>query len=434
MRRIFSRWRPLQIVIDARMADGQSGGVQQWVIGLAAALSRLDDGTEAYRFLVSEGRGDWLAPYLGGRCSALVYPAQLPAEPPGPTMARAVRRRRRGLGPRLRVLRRLRRLIPTKKPVHVVSPFDRWLREAVADVMHFTRQSASKTTVPSIYQPWDLQHLHLPEFFSPETLKARDVTYRAFCAQASLIVVATRWVRDDVAAQYGIAVERIAVVNPPPVTASYVPPTAQEEAAIAARLGLPARYAFYPAQTWGHKNHERLFEALGRLRDRGIEVPLVCSGHRSDRYATLMRLAAALDIERLVIFVGFLSATEIQVVYRRATCLVFPSLYEGWGLPILEAFAADLPVACSNVTSLPDLVGDAGLVFDPTDPEAIAIAIERLWVDDGLRAQLAERGRARANQFDWHRTALIMRAHYRRLGGRRLDAGDVGLLAAEPLV
>jgi len=433
MSRSFSRRRPLQVVIDARMADGQSGGVQQWVIGLAAALSRLDDGAEEYRFVVSEGRGDWLAPYLGGSCSVLVYPAQLTAEQPGRTLARAVRRARRGLDPGLRLLLRLRRLVTTTKSP-LVSPFDRWLREAVADVMHFTRQSASKTTVPSIYQPWDLQHLHLPEFFAPDALRARDATYRAFCDQASLIVVATRWVKDDVSEQYGIAAERIAVVNPPPATEAYVTPTPEEEAEIAARLELPDRYAFYPAQTWGHKNHERLFEALRQLRERGIEVPLVCSGHKSDRYPALMSFAAELGIEGQVTFLGFLSSTEIQVVYRRATCLVFPSLYEGWGLPILEAFAADLPVACSNVTSLPLLVGDAAVVFDPTDPAAIASAIEQLWVDAGLRSELVERGRARARQFDWHRTALTMRAHYRRLAGRESDARDLDLLAAEPLV
>ena len=152
----------------------------------------------------------------------------------------------------------------------------------------------------------------------------------AMHGDAPLIVVATQWVKDDVCARYGIAPKRVAVVNPPPVTVAYGPPEPNEESAIAARLGLPARYAFYPAQTWGHKNHERLFEALRQLRDRGIEVPLVCSGHRNARHPEVMRSAAALHIAGQVTFLGFLSPTEIQVVYRRATMLVFPSLFEGW--------------------------------------------------------------------------------------------------------
>jgi glycosyltransferase involved in cell wall biosynthesis len=133
-------------------------------------------------------------------------------------------------------------------------------------------------------------------------------------------------------------------------------------------------------------------------------------------------------------FPGFLTPAEIQVVYRRATMLIFPSLFEGGSFPILEAFAAGLPVACSNVTSLPALVGDAALVFEPTDPGAIAAAVERLWFDDALRAELVQRGQARVLQFDWGRTSRLMRAHYRQVGGRRLSAAERQLLAAPPLV
>jgi len=420
------------------MADGLSGGVQQWIIGLASALSKLDDASDEYLFLIDDGHGGWLTPYLWGPCRLLAKSDVISAAARASTVGPGARRPRGRVGARFRIVRRLRRTLQRRllgrKPVQWRSPIDQMITEAGADVMHFPRQSAFETAVPSIYQPWDLQHLHLPEFFTPEARQAREATYRAFCAQASLIVVATQWVKDDVCARYGIAPKRVAVVNPPPVTVAYGPPEPNEESAIAARLGLPARYAFYPAQTWGHKNHERLFEALRQLRDRGIEVPLVCSGHRNARHPEVMRSAAALHIAGQVTFLGFLSPTEIQVVYRRATMLVFPSLFEGWGLPILEAFAEGVPVACSNVTSLPNLVGDAALVFEPTDPDAIAASIERLWVDDALARELVERGRARLGTFDWHRTALLMRAHYRRVAGRKLNRGEVALLAAPPAV
>lgn len=413
-----------------------SGGVQQWVIGLAAALSGLDDETEEYLFLVNEGQGEWLRPYLKGRSSLVVQPAM-----PGATSSTAGASSapmRRGIETTSARARRFARSVwrsmARSAGWRLPSPFDRTMRTVRADIVHFTRPSASSTALPNIYQPWDLQHVHLPEFFDPEVLRDRDATYRRFCAQASLIVVATRWVKDDLVASYGLAPERIAVVNPPPVTEAYPVPTADEERAIAARLDLPDRYAFYPAQTWGHKNHERLLDALGQLRRRGIDVPLICSGHRNQRYARLVELAHELGIDGQVRFLGFLSPAEIQLVYRRATCLIFPTLYEGWGLPIVEAFWSGLPVACSNVTSLPALVGDAALVFDPLDPAAIASAIERLWTDANLRTELAERGRARFRQFDWRTTALTLRAHYRRLGGRRLDGSEIKLLAAEPLV
>jgi len=437
-RRILKRLRPLRVVIDARMADGSSGGVQQWVIGLATALSQLTSGSERYLFLVNEGQGDWLRPHLGGRCRIVVQPATPSGVAAGPAVAGGGSGRRPGQRPRLglgrRIVRGVRRRLTGRKPPPRLSPFEQSMHNIDADVVHFPRQSASATTVPNIYQPWDLQHLHLPEFFSIDARAHRDEVYRAFCANAARIVVATAWVKEDVAAQYGIERERIAVVNPPPVTFAYVLPTPEQEAAVVERLALPARYAFYPALAWGHKNHERLFEALRRLRDRGIVVPLVCSGHLNERHPALVERAGELGVADQVSFSGFLSEVEIQVVYRRATMLVFPSLYEGWGFPIVEAFASDLPVTCSNVTSLPALVGDAGLVFDPLDPAAIAASIERLWVDAGLREALVERGRERLRRLDWRSTAETMRAHYRRIGGRRLSADELRLLDAEPLV
>ena len=300
--------------------------------------------------------------------------------------------------------------------------------------MHFTMQIGFLTTVPSLYQPWDLQHLHLPEFFTPEQQAWRELTYRGFCAQATLIVAASQWVKRDLVAQYGLVPDHIAVVNVPPPTAVYRDPTPIETSAIAARLGLPDRFVYYPAQTWPHKNHQRLFAALAFLREEGHVVPLVCSGHLNERSAEIADAASRLGIADQVHFVGYLEPIEIQVLYRTARALVFPSLYEGWGLPIMEAFSNGLPVACSDVTSIPELVGDAALVFDPYDPRSIAAAVQRLWTDDALAVELARRGRAVAGRYDWDRTARIMRAHYRRTAGQILNEADVALLAHAPTV
>jgi glycosyltransferase involved in cell wall biosynthesis len=305
---------------------------------------------------------------------------------------------------------------------------------AGSDVMHFTNQSGFRTSIPSIYQPWDLQHVHLPDFFTPGQRAGRDRNYRAWSEQASRIVVATTWVKDDLAAQFGIDPERIVVVNPPPATVAYAPLGPGAESAIAQRLGLPEAFLFYPAQTWAHKNHDRLFEALAMLKGRGLEIGLISSGTLTDRYDGLAALAGTLGIVGQVRFLGYVSPADVQVLYQRARGMVFPSLYEGWGLPILEAFAAGLPVATSNATSLPALVGDAAIVFDPIDAAAIADAVERLWTDEPARQGLIERGRDRVAQFDWDTTARRLRAVYRDIAGRPLDAADRAVLATRPLV
>ncbi|MGA9372824.1 MAG: glycosyltransferase, partial [Solirubrobacterales bacterium] len=109
-----------------------------------------------------------------------------------------------------------------------------------------------------------------------------------------------------------------------------------------------------------------------------------------------------------------------------------PSRFEGWGLPVCEAFSAGLPVAASSATGLPDLVRDAGLIFDPESADEIAAAVQRIWTEEELRRSLAERGRERSELFSWDHSARLLRAHYRRIAGRSLAEEDRILLAAQP--
>ena len=176
-------------------------------------------------------------------------------------------------------------------------------------------------------------------------------------------------------------------------------------------------YALFPAQTWSHKNHERLIDAIALLRGRGTEIPLVCPGQPNRRDAIVRAHAHARGVHDLVQFPGYLDSQALEDVYANARSLVFPSLFEGFGFPVLEAFAAGLPVTCSSTTSLPELAGDAAVLFDPTDVEAMADAIERVWTDDRLRGYLVVRGHARATTYSWDHLARSCRALYRAAAG-----------------
>jgi glycosyltransferase involved in cell wall biosynthesis len=131
-------------------------------------------------------------------------------------------------------------------------------------------------------------------------------------------------------------------------------------------------------------------------------------------------------------FVGYVSPLDLRCLYRLARFLVFPSLFEGGGMPVFEAFAAGVPVACSNVTCLPRQAGDAALLFEPRDRAAMADALVRTWGDGALRSDLVRRGRDRVARFTWDRTARIYRAHYRQIAGRTLGEEDRALLDAPP--
>jgi glycosyltransferase involved in cell wall biosynthesis len=160
-----------------------------------------------------------------------------------------------------------------------------------------------------------------------------------------------------------------------------------------------------------HKNLERLIDAFAALERPAV---LVAPGYRTPWESELAAHVRARGIESRVRLLGWLGDAELEGFYDAAACLAFPSLAEGFGLPVLEAMARGLPVACSNTTSLPEVAGEAAVYFDPLDVEAMANAIDRLLTDPALRHRLADVGRAQAAKFTWEKTAEGTIASYER--------------------
>ena len=412
---------PLRVCIDARLSGGGSvGGVEQFVIGLARGLSQLSDDSTEYSFLTYAGHDGWLRPYVGGACR-IVHGFGATRRP---GWSRALRNTPLLRAAAYKLFNPLRRRM--QKQVMLPPPISDGLVENEGfDLVHFPTQSAFITDLPSIYHPWDLQHLHLPEHFSPEVIRKRETEYRAFCAQAAMVVAATAWQKQDLITQYKLATEKVEVIAPAPVVEFYPVPSQVDLENARQKFALPPRFFLYPAQTWPHKNHIALFQALARVREReGVTIPLVLTGKRNDYFPTIEKNITDLNLTSQVVFLDYVSPLELQCLYRLCRAMVFPSLFEGFGMPILEAFLLGAPTACSNVTSLPELASDAALIFDPLDTEDIAQTFLRLWSDDALCQSLIARGQKRVSSFTWGQTARVFRAHYRRLTGRRLSAED----------
>jgi glycosyltransferase involved in cell wall biosynthesis len=426
----FGRRAPLIVAIEARITPGVQGGVEQVAIGLAHGLSSLTDGDERYVFVTTEDDA-WLRPHIGGQCELVNAPGS--ASQAGPSaLATSYPRLARAWG-------RAKRLALTGSPEPTpaapsVPDSDGTVERLGAAVVHFTMQAAYRTGLPSIYHPHDLQHLHLPEFFSAEAIAWRELNYRALCEQAEMVTVTTRWGRQDLLDNYRLPPDKVVVIPLAPAIATYEPLSAEASRAAFSGLGVSGPFAYYPAQTWPHKNHIRLVEALAEARGRlGVDVQVVCSGLLNDHHAAIVERARALGVQDLVRFVGFVEPAAVRALYQNARMLVFPTLFEaagGFG-PMFEAFEAGLPVATSSATSLREQAGDAALVFDPADVGEMAETIVRLWQDEELRATLAERARARVAQFTWDRVARTFRAHYRRLAGWPLTDEDRTLVEAE---
>ncbi|MFI5166658.1 MAG: glycosyltransferase family 4 protein [Thermoanaerobaculales bacterium] len=400
--------QPLRVCIDARILPGVAGGVEQVITGLASGLAKLADGDEEYLFLVYGAFDEWLRPFLGERCRVLrirggtrpTWKRRLVDVPPGV---------RRLIDAVWLVSRAGRVPIPRS---------DGFLEAQGAQVVHFCQQSAFLTEIPSIYHPHDLQHVHLPQLFSGRTRKTRDIQYRAFCSKAKVVSVVSSWVREDLVATLGVPREKIAVIPLAPPISSHPQPTEVESEEVRRKYSLPDQFAFYPAQTWPHKNHIGLLEAAARIRSQdGLTVPLVFSGQMNGFHASIAKRVRALGLSDSVLFVGYVSSLELSCLYKLCRCVIVPTKFEAASFPVWEAFAAGRPVACSKVTSLPEQAGDAALLFDPDDYVEMAGAIRRLWTDEALLRTLARRGAARVATLSWEKTAKRFRAHYRALAG-----------------
>jgi glycosyltransferase involved in cell wall biosynthesis len=308
---------------------------------------------------------------------------------------------------------------------------DRSLRARGVRVVHFPTPQFFGTTLPFLYEPWDLQFLHYPEFFTPEEYAWRDTTYRAGCARARLVVTATRWVRDDIVRRFGIAPERVAAIPRASLLASVDLSAARREA-LEQELRLPANFVFYPAMCFEHKNHLRLFQALALLRERdGLRIDLVMSGRQHRPFwPTVERELERLRLGEQVRVLGAVSDEVLTFLYSKARFMAFPSLFEGLGLPLLEAMRHGLPIVAARETCIPEVVGKAAILFDGKDVEDMASAIRRGWMEpDRARATLAF-APAQLQRFDWQDAAATFAACYRSAAGSALSEEERARVSA----
>jgi glycosyltransferase involved in cell wall biosynthesis len=407
--------------VDARIVSGYAGGVEMVLIGLARGLSRLEDSDEEYAFLTFRGHSKWLEPYVGGACRIV--------ETAAPLSYRA--------GTRLPWARGIWRRLPVLPGMGVAPPprSDGIAERLGAAVVHQVLQRGFLTQIPTIYNPHDLQHLHLPQFFTPRETATREARFRPLMAQAALVVVTSSWGRRDVIDHYDVAPDRVKVVPWAPILGEYPEPTPDDLVRVRDSYALPDRFILYPAQTWPHKNHRALLEALALLRDReGLDVTLVAPGYQTADFQALQRRTTELGLTDQVRWLGFVSTLDLRALYRLARAVVIPTRFEAASGPLWEAFQAGTAAACSNVTSLPDQAGDAALVFDPDRIDQIADAVRALWTDDALRTTLIQRGTANIERFSWDLTARMYRAWYRKLAGRVLSQADLALIEAPALL
>jgi glycosyltransferase involved in cell wall biosynthesis len=272
----------------------------------------------------------------------------------------------------------------------------------------FTELEPRISPVPAVITVHDVQHEYYPEFFHPDELRHRRHFYPESCAGADHIITVSEFTRQCVLEKYDIEPAAVSAIWEAAGSDFDWRGTAAEVPATRKRYALPPRYILYPANTWHHKNHLRLIEALAHYRrsHRG-EPTLVLTGVGKEGQEALDRAVESHRLQGLVRMLGYVPRADLPALYAGAQCLVFPSLFEGFGIPLVEAMLVGCPIAAANVTSIPEVVGDAAILFDPRDPKDISRALASILNDAGQAAELARRGRARAGLFSASRTAAV---------------------------
>lgn len=253
----------------------------------------------------------------------------------------------------------------------------------------------------------DLSFLRVPECSAPALRRYLERVVPRSVARAHRVLADSTNTKEDLVALLGTPPEKVSVV-PAGVESRFEPigeashfADRDRLEAVRARYNLPEHFILSVGTLEPRKNYPTLVSAYAALRRRGLPQRLVIAGREGWMFDPIYARVKAEGIESDVLFLGYIADADLPAVYSLAGLMAYPSLYEGFGIPPLEAMACGVPVVCSNTSSLPETVGDAALMVDPHDTEALAEAMERVLMDAGLRARMIAAGRPQAAKFTW---------------------------------
>jgi len=272
----------------------------------------------------------------------------------------------------------------------------REMRLGDLEVLHFpfSTMIPRVASVPTVTSILDLQHEYLPECFSKPELAYRKLVYGRAARDSDLVIAISEHAKQTLIERLGMSQERVRVIHLGVDLAKFTPSNATRE-----------EFLFYPANRWAHKNHERLFEAFSILRQAHPDLRLVITGSGHD----------AFPVPDGVQNLGRVSEEHLVRLYQTAAVLVYPSLFEGFGIPLVEAMATGCPIAAADSSSIPEIVGDAAELFNPRSGFSIAAGVERALKHAD---RLAGAGAERVKQFTWERAAAEHADVYRELAQR----------------
>ena len=312
----------------------------------------------------------------------------------------------------------LRRTLPHTPLVRIPLTLTVELRRRPVDLLHVQYTSPPFTPCPVVNTIHDLSFEHLPETFNKRSLRQMRLTIRNSARTAAHIITASNFSRDDIVKTYKVKPERVTVTPLAPSSSFKPVHDAVRVEQVLGRYGIAGDYILTVGSIQPRKNLPRLINAYAKLfRERRFEnLPrLVVAGKRAWLYRETLAAASSTTVRDQIIFTGYVPDEDLSVLYSAAKCFIYPSFFEGFGLPPLEAMRCGTPTITGDQTCLPEVVGDGALLVNPFDEQSILEGIVNVLCDDRLRAQLREKGIKRAGSFDWKKTAQQTLEVYERV-------------------
>lgn len=310
----------------------------------------------------------------------------------------------------------VKQTLPHTPLVRIPLTLSRELRRHPVDVLHVQYTAPPLAPCPVVTTIHDLAFEHLPETFNRRSWMQLRLTVRRTAKKAAQIITVSEYSRQDISDTYKLPSERI-TVTPEAASEKFFPVTDRTELETIRKIyGIERDYIFSLCSIQPRKNLIRLIEAYSLLRSSAdMKLPqLVLAGKRAWLDSETIRAAERESVAGDIVFTGYVAEEHLNALYGGATCFVYPSYFEGFGLPILEAMQCGAPVIAGNRTSIPEVAGEAALLFDPFDTNSLVAALQRLLNDPAYRASLSANGLERASAFSWKTTARLTLQVYER--------------------
>ena len=315
----------------------------------------------------------------------------------------------------------VRLTLPHTPLVRIPLILSRELRRHPVDVLHVQYTAPPFAPCPIVTTIHDLAFEHLPETFNRRSWMQLRLTVRSTARRAAQIITVSEYSQQDIIKTYGVPPE-IVIVTPESAPPGFTRVTAETELQKMRRIyGIEGDYILSLCSIQPRKNLVRLIEAYSLLRrsHREGKLPqLVLAGKRGWLDKETRRAAQRQDMSAGIRFTGYVADEHLNALYSAATCFVYPSYFEGFGLPILEAMKCGTPVIAGNRTSIPEVAGQAALLFDPFDVQSLVEALKRVLNDPQYRVMLSAKGLQRASEFSWQTTARLTLAAYEKAAGQ----------------